>query len=220
MSLHFALAWIGVAEALPPLEIEAGLISSHTPMVASRALRAGARTELGSLGLTTSVLVRPSMDSGGLADLTHTLVAIANEGSGQVGFQQPVNFESAALQVLVDWDFGQESRPSGISGGMRVYGGAQAGLVQSFFASYDPSITTGPPTILVASAKNMAMGPVLGVGYETWFDGVVGLHFGALYRGYLVSPPQYDPDVAVSGSQLEAGWTTYANLVFGLGGAE
>ena len=121
---------------------------------------------------------------------------------------------------MVDWDFGLESRPSGISGGMRVYGGAQFGLVQSFYAKYDDSVTSGPPTALVERGTNTAVGPVAGVAYETWVDGLVGLSFGGMYRGYFVAPPQYDPDESVSGTELEAGWSAFASLVFALGGEE
>ncbi len=216
MSFLLLLAWNGVAQALPPLEIEAGYIGSYTSFVSAPALRTGARTEIGGLGLTGAVIVRSPLDTSGLADLTHTLVAIADQGSG-TSFQQPVNFESMAMQVLVDWDFGLESRPPGISGGMRVYGGAQYGIVQEYYAQYDGTISSGPPTDLDKEGTNMAIGPVVGAAYDVWLDGMVGLNFGGLYRGYYLSAPQYDPDVAVTEHELEAGWSLFANLVFDLG---
>ena len=210
--------WLSAAAVAAPIQLGVGVIDNPTPWFTTPGLRVSGRYQLDELTLEAGLIYRPDLGSNGLADLVHTLVAIANEGSGQMGFQQPADLETIATTVLAQWSFGNLSHSTGLTGGPTLMAGVQAGVVNQYYARYDSSLADGPPTTLEQSGSSTLFGPVIGMGFELQFNETYGLRFGKLHRSYYQLKPQYDPDVLVDEAELSGQWGNFVDLTVQLGG--
>ena len=153
-----------------------------------------------------AILYAPDLGSADLKDLTHTLVAIANEGSGQVGFQQPVDKMTLGATFAARWApvYGKINLIGERVVNFDLYGTAGIGLlvVSKYYAKYDGTITVGPPTNLVFS-ENASVVPVnVGIGFDFFINGSVALKIDARNYLYTDFEPQYDPDELIEEKRL------------------
>lgn len=153
-----------------------------------------------------AILFAPDLGGNDLKDLTHTLVAIANEGSGQVGFQQPVDKMTLGATFAARWApiYGKINIIGERVLNFDFYGVAGLGLlvVSKYYAKYDNNITNGPPTNL-EKLGNVAKVPVnLGVGFDFFLGSSIALKLDA--RSYIYSDlqPQYDPDELIEEKRI------------------
>jgi hypothetical protein len=208
--------WLTTTAMAAPLQLGVGIIQNPTPWFTTRGLRVTGSYQVQSLTVEAGLLYRPYRATDGLAGLTHTLVAIANEGGGATPFQQPANLESIATTILARWSFGQLRHSSGLTGGPTIMAGAQAGIINDYYATYDNTET--PPTRLSAQGTRTAFGPVFGMGFELHLTESFGIRFGKLHRSYYQREPQYDPDELVREMELSGTWGNFVDLTVQLGG--
>ncbi len=153
-----------------------------------------------------ALLFAPDLGATDLKDLTHTLVAIANEGSGQVGFQQPVDKMILGATFAARWApvYGKINLIGERVVNFDLYGTAGLGMlvVSEYYAKYDSSITEGPPTNLEFQGNKTVVPVNLGIGFDFFINSSVALKIDARNYIYGGLQPQYDPDELVDQTRL------------------
>jgi outer membrane beta-barrel protein len=139
----------------------------------------------------------------GLADLkglTNTLVAIAEEGSGNVSFQQPVDKAVFGATFAARWSpvYGKINLLGERVANFDFYGTAGLGMLTlaKYYARYDDNVPEGEPTTALTRNETKTVVPVtLGVGLNFFVSSSVAFKLDARNYLYWDSQPQYDPDV-------------------------
>ena len=75
-------------------------------------------------------------------------------------------------------------------------------VVSKYYATYDPSITTGPPTLLVKEGNKSVVPVNLGIGFDFFLGSSIALKIDARNYLYTGLQPQYDPDELVQEKRL------------------
>jgi outer membrane beta-barrel protein len=134
-----------------------------------------------------------------LKDLTHTLVGIAREGSGDVEFQQPVDKMVLGATVAARWApvYGKINLLGERILNFDLYGTAGMGLltVDKYYAVYDDDAPEGVvPTKLEVVEVKPVLPLNLGIGMDFFLSSSVALKIDARNYLYIDSKPDYDPD--------------------------
>lgn len=159
----------------------------------------------------------PEFGLSDVKDLTHTLVAIAEEGSADgVTFQQPIDKMVLGATFAARWApiYGKINLLGERVANFDFYviGGAGMLSIAKYYAVYDEDAAeTGPPTAL-EPLENKAVVPInLGVGMNFFLSSGLSLKIDARNYLYFDKEPQYDPDVPVETNRL------YNNFVASVG---
>jgi hypothetical protein len=193
---------IGAAMAGPTDGVTLGLgyRSSAGPMDKVQIVRAvGRKATQGTLTYEVAVGARANGEE--VTDLVHTLVSIAEQGSGNVEFQQPITQEKWSVDLLVDWSIvPRESSPDKWTGGPRLVGGLVFLGSQSGYATYN-SGGGSSRTALSIEDSIFEYGAAAGVSFDL-MKGRYGARLGFLDRIIYRDKPQYDSSTAVRGKEL------------------
>lgn len=158
----------------------------------------------------------PDLGSNDLKDLTHTLVTIAEQGSGDVGFQQPLDKLILGATFAARWApvYGKINLIGERVLNFDFYGVAGLGMLslQSYYAVYDDSAAEGvAPTVLNANRRKATVTPNVGFGLDFFLSSSIAVKLDARSYLYVDKKPQYDPDTPVTESRL------YNNFVASVG---
>lgn len=141
----------------------------------------------------------PDLGVNDLKDLTHTLVGIAHEGSGEVNFQQPVDKMVLGATIAARWApvYGKINLLGERVLNFDLYGTAGLGLltIDKYYAVYDDEAAEGvvPTKLEVVEVKPVV--PInLGIGMDFFLSSSVALKIDARNYLYIDSKPDYDPD--------------------------
>jgi outer membrane beta-barrel protein len=144
-------------------------------------------------------LYSPDLGVNDLKDLTHTLVGIAQEGSGDVNFQQPVDKMVLGATIAARWApvYGKINLLGERVLNFDLYGTAGLGLltINKYYAVYDNDAPEGvvPTKLDVVEVKPVV--PLnLGFGMDFFLSSTVALKIDARNYLYIDSKPDYDPD--------------------------
>lgn len=160
----------------------------------------------------------PDLGVNDLKDLTHTLVGIAHEGSGEVGFQQPVDKMVLGATFAARWApvYGKINLLGESIINFDLYGTAGLGLltVNKYYAQYDGDATEGVVPTKLVSAEVKPVVPInLGIGMDFFLSGSVAVKIDARNFLYVDGQPDYDPE---AGSQVTSN-RLYNNFVASTG---
>lgn len=153
------------------------------------------RYNLGGWALEGALSVRNPL-AAAYSDLDVTLVQIAEYGGSGVAFQAPVEYDRLALTLLADVGFVERAGP-GWSGGLRVYGGLEARLVQRTALQYDAEAAdAGLDPVVIVEQDPRFQAPLLvsGFGLDAWGAGRVGVRLSVLSRLGWEKDPDYTAD--------------------------
>ena len=160
-------------------------------------------------------LYSPDSDKGDLKDLTHTLVAIAEQGSGKVEFQQPLDKMIMGATFAARWApfYGKINLLGETVLNFDVYGVGGIGMLslQSYYAQYDKNIADDIKTYLAPNGRKAKLTPNVGMGLNCFVNSTVAIKLDGRGYFYVDSQPQYDPDTPVTESRL------YNNFVASVG---
>ncbi len=160
-------------------------------------------------------LFAPDSGKGDLKDLTHTLVGIAEQGSGDVNFQQPLDKMVMGATFAARWApfYGKINLIGETVLNFDMYGVAGLGMLslQSYYATYDSSLAAEPKTALIEDVRKPVITPNLGLGLNFFVNSTIALKIDGRSYFYVGSKPQYDPDTPVTESRL------YNNFVASVG---
>jgi outer membrane beta-barrel protein len=160
-------------------------------------------------------LYAPDLGKNDLKDLTHTLVGIAEEGSGDVGFQQPLDKMVMGATFAARWApfYGKINLIGETVLNFDMYGVLGLGMlsIQSYYAKYDDAIQVEPKTGLVAYERKVVLTPNVGLGLNFFLNSVMALKIDGRSYFFVGKKPQYDPDTPVDESRL------YNNFVASVG---
>ena len=171
-----------------------GTSQTGNAFVKGPVLRGGLRLPLSAaLSAEGRISYKPDLGVNDLKDLTHTVVGIAREGSGDVEFQQPVEKNTLRLDALID--LGPEA-PWGRTHSLpHLRGGLTFGTYSRYYAVYDDDAPEGRvPTKLDVIETKPRLGTVLEVSQETWTTRDIGVRVALSVRSHVDSKPDYDPD--------------------------
>ncbi len=164
-----------------------------------------------------AILYSPDLGNNDLKGLTHTLVNIAHEGSGEVQFQQPIDKMSLGATFAARWApvYGKINLIGERVLNFDFYGTAGLGLlsVNKYYAVYDEAAAVGgaPPTSLTPVGTKAAVPVNLGIGFDFFLSSSLALKFDVRNYLYVDKKPQYDANKEVTESRL------YNNLVASVG---
>jgi outer membrane beta-barrel protein len=152
-----------------------------------------------TLAAEGAFLYSPDLGVNDLKDLTHTLVGIAREGSGDVEFQQPVDKMVLGATVAARWApvYGKINLLGERILNFDLYGTAGMGLltVDKYYAVYDDDAPEGVvPTKLEVVEVKPVLPLNLGIGMDFFLSSSVALKIDARNYLYIDSKPDYDPD--------------------------
>jgi len=160
-------------------------------------------------------LYAPDLGQNDLKDLTHTLVNIAEDGSGDVGFQQPLDKMVMGATFAARWApfYGKINLIGETVLNFDMYGVAGLGMlsIKTYYAKFDENIPADVKTKLEPFENKVVLTPNLGLGLDFFINSVVALKLDGRSYFYVGKKPQYDPDEAVNESRL------YNNFVASLG---
>ncbi len=160
-------------------------------------------------------LYAPDLGQNDLKDLTHTLVGIAEEGSGDAGFQQPLDKMIMGATFAARWApfYGKINLIGETVLNFDMYGVAGLGMlsIQSYQAKYDEEMAQEPKTKIEPVERKVVLTPNLGIGLNFFVNSVVALKIDGRSYFYVGKKPQYDPTEPVDESRL------YNNFVASLG---
>ena len=150
-----------------------------------------------TLAAEGAFLYSPDLGVNDLKPLTHTLVGIAHEGSGDVDFQQPVDKMVLGATVAARWApvYGKINLLGERILNFDLYGTAGMGLltVDKYYAVYDDNPEAVVPTKLEAVAVKPVVPLNLGIGMDFFLSSSVALKIDARNYLYIDSKPDYDP---------------------------
>ena len=152
-----------------------------------------------TLAAEGAFLYSPDLGVNDLKDLTHTLVGIAREGSGDVEFQQPVDKMVLGATIAARWApvYGKINLLGERVLNFDLYGTAGMGLltVDKYYAVYDEEAPEGVvPTKLEVVEVKPVLPLNLGIGMDFFLSSSVALKIDARNYLYIDSKPDYDPD--------------------------
>ena len=151
-------------------------------------------------------LYSPDRQGADLKDLTNTLVQIAEQGSGEVNFQQPLEKMTLGATFAAKWApvYGKINLIGERVVNFDFYGIAGLGMlsITEYYATYDGSVESGPPTRLDKVQAKVKVPVNLGVGLDFFLTSSVALKIDARSYLYADKKPQYDPDKPVDESRL------------------
>jgi outer membrane beta-barrel protein len=160
-------------------------------------------------------LYSPDAGKGDLKDLTHTLVHIAEQGSGKVEFQQPLDKMVMGATFAARWApfYGKINLLGETVLNFDVYGVGGVGMLslQSYYAKYDSKQAGDIKTVLHENGRKAKLTPNIGMGLNFFVNSTVALKLDGRSYLYVDSQPQYDPDKPVTESRL------YNNFVASVG---
>jgi outer membrane beta-barrel protein len=152
-----------------------------------------------TLAAEGAFMYSPDLGVNDLKDLTHTLVGIAREGSGDVEFQQPVDKMVLGATIAARWApvYGKINLLGERVLNFDFYGTAGLGLltIDKYYAVYDEDAADGVvPTKLEVVEVKPVLPLNLGVGMDFFLSSSVALKIDARNYLYIDSKPDYDPD--------------------------
>ena len=166
-----------------------------------------------TLAAEGAFLYAPDLGQNDLKDLTHTLVAIAHEGSGQVDFQQPLEKMILGATFAARWApvYGKINLLGESVVNFDFYGTAGLGMlsINEYYARYNGDFE--PPTETVLSVKKVKVPLNVGVGFDFFINSSMALKIDARSYLYGDKKPQYDPNTPVTESRV------YNNFVASVG---
>ncbi len=149
----------------------------------------------------------PDLGTSDLKGLTHTLVQIAHEGSGESDFQQPVDKLILGATFAARWApiYGKINLIGERVLNFDLYGVAGLGLlsVNKYYARYDENVPEGEPPTRLDPHESKPLVPLnLGLGFDFFLTQSVSVKLDARSYLYPDSKPQYDPDVQVTEQRI------------------
>lgn len=140
----------------------------------------------------------PDLGVNDLKDLTNTLVGIAEEGSGDVNFQQPVDKMVMGATIAARWApvYGKINLLGERVLNFDLYGTAGLGLltIAKYNAGFDDDAAEGSvPTRLELVEVKPVVPLNLGFGMDFFLSSTVALKLDARNYLYIDSKPDYDP---------------------------
>jgi outer membrane beta-barrel protein len=160
-------------------------------------------------------LYAPDMGQADLKDLTHTLVGIAEEGTGDAGFRQPFDKMNMGASFAARWApfYGKINLIGETVLNFDMYGTLGLGMLSlsSYYAQYDEDIPEEPKTNIVLIERKVVLTPNVGLGLNFFATSAVSIKIDGRSYFYVGEKPQYDPDTPVEESRL------YNNFVASLG---
>jgi outer membrane beta-barrel protein len=152
-----------------------------------------------TLAAEGAFMYSPDLGVNDLKDLTHTLVGIAREGSGDVEFQQSVDKMVLGATIAARWApvYGKINLLGERVLNFDFYGTAGLGLltIDKYYAVYDEDAPEGVvPTKLEVVEVKPVLPLNLGVGMDFFLSSSVALKIDARNYLYIDSKPDYDPD--------------------------
>lgn len=160
-----------------------------------------------------AILYSPDLGNGDLKGLTHTLVNIAHEGSGEVQFQQPVDKMILGATFAARWApvYGKINLIGERVLNFDFYGTAGLGLlsINKYYAVFDENAVDG--TSLTPLGTKAVVPVNLGIGFDFFLSSSVALKLDVRNYLYVDKEPQYDANTEVTESRL------YNNLVASVG---
>lgn len=170
-----------------------------------------------NFGAEGAFIYSPEFGLSDLKDLTHTLVAIAEEGAApDVEFQQPVDKLVLGATFAARWApiYGKINLLGERVANFDFYvvGGVGMLSIAKYYAVYSEDVPDGQPTTTLNKVGNVAKIPInLGVGMNFFLSGGVALKLDARNYLYFDGEPQYNPDIPVTENRL------YNNFVASVG---
>lgn len=152
-----------------------------------------------TLAAEGAFMYSPDRDVADLKDLTHTLVGIAHEGSGEVNFQQPVDKMVLGATIAARWApvYGKINLLGERVLNFDLYGTAGLGLltIDKYYAVYDDDAAEGTVPTRLETVEVKPVVPLnLGIGMDFFLSSSVALKIDARNYLYIDSKPDYDPD--------------------------
>jgi outer membrane beta-barrel protein len=160
-----------------------------------------------------AIIYSPDLGENDLKDLTHTLVGIAEDGSGEVDFQQPIDKMILGATFAARWApvYGKISLIGERVLNFDFYGVAGLGMlsINSYYATYNDEFD--PPT-KIETPQNKVKVPInLGIGMDFFLTQSLAIKIDARNYFYVDYKPLYDPDAKVVEKRL------YNNFVASVG---
>lgn len=166
-----------------------------------------------SIAAEGAFIYSPDLGKADVKGLTSTLVQIAEQGSGKVEFQQPIDKLQLGATFAVRWSpvYGKISLIGEGILNFDVYGVAGIGMlsVNKFFVKSSGNYED--PIVLVPAKWEPIIPLNLGMGINFFLNQTVALKLDARSYIYQGPEPQYDPEIPVTESRL------YNTLVTSLG---
>lgn len=160
-------------------------------------------------------LYSPDGGQGDLKDLTHTLVGIAEQGSGKIAFQQPLDKMVMGATFAARWApfYGKINLLGETVLNFDIYGVGGVGMLslQSYYAKYDSKQPSDIKTVLHENGRKAKLTPNLGLGLNFFINSTIALKLDGRSYFYVDTQPQYDPDTPVTESRI------YNNFVASVG---
>jgi outer membrane beta-barrel protein len=166
-----------------------------------------------TLAAEGAFLYSPDLGTSDLKGLTNTLVAIANNGTGNASFQQPLDKMLLGATFAARWSplYGKLNLIGEQVLNFDAYfiGGLGMLSINEYYAEYSGN-PAEPSQLQMVKAKTKV--PVnLGFGMNFFMSSSVALKVDARSYFYVDKKPQYDPNVPVNDSRL------YNNFVASVG---
>ena len=204
-------AWAG--------DLSAGWFALNDPMVDGVFLggepAVGYRHHLsGPLSFEGRIGYAPDTGEERASSLTRTLVFIADLGSGDVDFQQPLVVNTWRVELLAD--LGPERARDRLQGVPHLRGGIAIEGQQGYNAFYDDSSETYMR--LDSTGAQIGVPVIAEFTHELWGSRGFGMRFSAGVLVEIRDKPQYDPDQPVTESELYTRPRIGIDLLFDVGG--
>ena len=168
-----------------------------------------------AIALEGAFMYSPDLGGQDLKDLTHTLVNIAEQGSGEVNFQQPLDKMIMGATFAARWApvYGKINLIGERVLNFDLYGTAGIGMlaVNKYYASYDSASETGTSIPDQPVEKKTEVPINLGIGLDFFFSNSLALKIDARDYFYVDEKPQYDPDTPQTEKRL------YNNFIASVG---
>ncbi len=150
------------------------------------------------------------------SSLTTTLVQIGHQGDPDAAFQQPFRTDDFGVHVAADLAPIPDAWEDGVTCSPHVLAGMSFTKASEYYATYNQdyiSSGAGTPVALSVATTHLDLRPLVGVGFDAWYDGRVGLRLLFQARPGLERQPDYDPD---DDSELEMRFTMRTAMAFDL----
>lgn len=156
------------------------------------------------LAVEGAFLYAPDLGAADLKDLTHTLVAIAQEGNTSSGFQQPIEKMTLGATFAARWApvYGKINLIGERVLNFDFYGILGLGMlsITEYYATYNADNT--PPTEIIPQGSKVKVPVNIGVGFDFFISSSIALKIDARSYLYADKQPQYDPKVPVTKSRV------------------
>ena len=145
-------------------------------------------------------LYAPDLGTNDLKDLTYTLVQIAEEGSGGVEFQQPLDKMILGATFAARWApvYGKINLIGESVLNFDLYGTLGLGMlsINSYYATFsEDKYNQGlAPADIIQSEKKVKVPINIGIGMDFFLSSAIALKIDARNYLYIDKQPQYDPN--------------------------